>query len=285
MRNHIAAAILISLSACPVASAGPAPGDLAAQTAAALHDALPDSQVTIADPMTLKVRVGDGPEFTVALDGLSRTCAGDQGECPDATRDFARNIAATIRQSDAPRTAAELRAVVRDRAYADAVNDMMSKAKTPSAMVYRPVAGDLVEICYFDFAGSLSPAGDADLAKLGLDRNAAFALCEKNVHAALPELSTAVKFSNLGRGILTGDPYESSYVLFHDDWAPIAARIQHPLLVVVPESGVVVFAEEDGPGAAQSMSQMSGDAMKTAQRPISAQVLRWTPRGWEVAAP
>jgi hypothetical protein len=285
MNRNAGAAILILISARSAGAAETAPAGLAPRTAAALHDALPEDQVTIADPMTLKVRIGDGSEFTVALDGLSRTCAGDQAGCANTIKDFAGKIALTIRGHDAPRGAAQLRAVVRDKAYADFLNDTMKKAKTPSAMVYRPLAGDLVEICYFDTESAMSLASDVDIAKLGLDRDAALTLCEKNVHAALPNLATVAKLSKSDVGVLSGDAYESSYVLFHDDWGPVAARLRHPLLVVVPQADVVVFAEETGPEVAQSLSQTSQDAMATAQRPISSQVLRWTQQGWQVAAP
>jgi hypothetical protein len=274
---HVAA-LLIGLPGAALSD------DLTDRAVAALNDTLPGSTISIDDPRTLTVRLKSDTKFSVYLDNIARVCRGDMATCQRAIDEFAHKIAATIAASGSVRQRTDLRAVVREESYVDGLAAMMKQASTQTTIVARPLVGHLVEVCYFDRAEAMSPASDIDIAALDLDRAQAFTQCESNVHAKLPPLAVSAIISDRGIGILGGDAYASSYFIFHDEWKTLAAKFHGPLLVSVPESTAVLIAEEIDPQSASVLSSIAAKGMKKAQQPISAEVLRWTPSGWDVVA-
>ena len=86
-------------------------------------------------------------------------------------------------------------------------------------------------------------------------------------------------------GFLNGDPYTSSYLVLHDDWAKLAVALGGRLLVAAPDADKVFFAEDKGPATRDALSTLAKKAYAEAERAISTNVFRWTPSGWDVVAP
>jgi hypothetical protein len=256
-----------------------------------LAKALPGYEITIADPLTIKIHAANRPAddtFLLNLDRVAAYCAHSPGDCGHAISQFVARIVPVIQAQNsklAP-TQAALRAVVRPAAYAAQLTALMAKS---GGLVSEPVAGDVVMLCYFDMPTAMRPTTKSDLASLNLSPEQALDLCRQNTRAALPPLPKtpprSAKPTEGAIGVLNGDPYESSYLSLHDAWAPMAGMLGGRMLVAAPDAAVVFYGEDGGPVSVDALSTIARKAYSKAERPISRGVYRWTPRGWEVAAP
>jgi hypothetical protein len=85
-------------------------------------------------------------------------------------------------------------------------------------------------------------------------------------------------------GTITGDYAEASRLLAHDDWAALSATLGGHLLVAVPAADTLLYTKGGVPGALQTLASMARATMGTSRHPVSDEVLRWTPSGWDVVA-
>jgi uncharacterized protein YtpQ (UPF0354 family) len=88
-----------------------------------------------------------------------------------------------------------------------------------------------------------------------------------------------------GIGLITGDTYESSRLLFAESWAELAKRMHGKLLVAVPATDVVLYESASRKHAVEELTKAATEVASRANRPVSVAVFRWTPGGWELAAP
>jgi hypothetical protein len=274
MRLWLAALVLTLCAAGAVAA-----DDIATRAAALLQKARPDYTVVVADPLTVKFGPPGKPPFQLNLDRIAQACDSDPEDC-DAT--LAGFIDKASHVADVEATAVtpdRLRAVVRPADYIASLQRLMQTKKPDAALVSAPLAGDLVEACFLDLPAMLRPVEAHELTPLGLDTEAALALCEKNAAAALPPIpppeGAAIK-------MLAGDPYESSYFALHDAWAARAAAFGGHLLVAVPGADIVLYARDEGPASVVAMRAAVQLAARTTERPIAPTIFRWTPTGWDV---
>jgi hypothetical protein len=281
------------LLAALMVSLAPATGSddlaFARDIAAKVEKALPGYKVTVADSLTLTIdrlgTIGTAEQRQAYLDRLAQFCRSNPDECGRETDDFVAKFTAFVTQPPFVPRRADLRAVVRSDDFVRTLQQMLAQAGGVAPV--RPLAANLNAVCYFDAPTTMRPATTADLTSLGITTEAAIDVCDQNVRAALPPLPAIMPREKPGeRPALTlehGD-YYSSYILLHDDWAALARSGGGSLLVAVPDDGTVLFSRDD----AQSLVALSA-AVRTAsqrgERPISTVVLRWTPAGWDVAAP
>jgi len=259
---------------------------LAAKAAALLQKSMPQFDATIFDPLTIRLEQHGKTQFEIHLDRIDRLCRAEPARCDAMLADFVMKIAEASSARSVPLDAASLRTVVRPADYVGGIVQEMGGAQAGIALVSEPVAGDLVALCYFDLPTTMRPVTSDDLARLGLTPHAAMRTCNAQVKAALKPLAEQLKELPAQEfGYLIGDPYESSYILFHDDWAPLAAKFDGHLLVSVPGADAVLYGRERDREALAAFSELTKKFMAKAERPISSQVLRWTPAGWEVASP
>jgi uncharacterized protein YtpQ (UPF0354 family) len=85
--------------------------------------------------------------------------------------------------------------------------------------------------------------------------------------------------------MLTDDAYQSSRILFHEDWSSVATQYGGHLIVAVPASDVVIFGRESDPVAVKAVANLARKMFDDAQHPVSTKVFRWTATGWDIAAP
>jgi hypothetical protein len=261
------------------------------KTAEKLRAALPGYQVTIVDDMTLRVGKPSAPpdqQMQVNLDRVADYCHRAPDDCQTMLSDYVAKTVDMVKSEDIQPSVASLRAVVRPAAYVAELGDLMRKrGQSP---VSAPLVGDLAVLCYFDLPATMRPVGSTDLAKLGVPPQGALDRCRANTRAALPEL-THLKPQPQPSGkkgaimMLTGDPYESSYLALHDEWSTLAAAFGGRLLIAAPDADQVLVTQDQGPDSVKVLSTLAREGYQTAERPISRAVFRWTPTGWAVAAP
>ena len=82
-------------------------------------------------------------------------------------------------------------------------------------------------------------------------------------------------------GVIQGDSYDSSRVLLAKDWSSLAQRFDGHLLVAVPASNTVLYAEENGTQSVRVLASSARDSAAKAGQALSLSLLRWTPAGWQ----
>jgi len=150
-----------------------------------------------------------------------------------------------------------------------------------------PLAGGLEIVCLVGRPPDAVALTAGDLPGLGLTRSQALALATANAAAGLRPFAELTRnpLPAGGVGTIAGDFAESSLLLLHDQWAPVAAAMHGALLVAAPADDLVLYADGSVPGAAGTLRMMAASAMRAALRPVSSVVLRWTRSGWEAAGP
>jgi hypothetical protein len=284
MRNWIGAIAALVFVVGGQTSADPLSStDIVSRVAKDFRQALPAGyDVAILDPLTITFGLHGKPPFKVNLDNIKRVCLSEPDRCDAVLADFTAKTVQFVKIPAALPSKSQLRAVVR---AADYVDDMR-RAMKGEELISAPLFGDLVELCYFDMPTAMSVATTSTVKSLGLTPDEALALCKRNVESTFPKLRSLIKIpAGHPLGMLTGDDYQSSRILFHDDWSPVAAQFGGHLIVAVPASDVVVFGRETDPIAVKAVVNLAQKIFHEAQRPISTEVFRWTATGWDIAAP
>jgi uncharacterized protein YtpQ (UPF0354 family) len=89
----------------------------------------------------------------------------------------------------------------------------------------------------------------------------------------------------LGVDIVTGDAYDSSWLLFPERWTTIAEKLDGDLLVAAPGNNVVIYGSGRANDSVAALARAAAFVAERAQKPLSTAVFRWTPTGWEEAGP
>jgi len=96
----------------------------------------------------------------------------------------------------------------------------------------------------------------------------------------LPEVARPARPGTIGN--VAGDAYESSRLLLHEDWSPLASAQGGVLLVAVPAKDVVLYVGEDSAAAVDALRTLATQVGKQTPAPLSDFVLRWTRDRWVV---
>ncbi len=272
-------------SAGPV-QAGEVPLDESGFTAylsRAFAQAMPGYQVSVAGPLSLMITKGAEPLSRSDLHTIYSFCLRNQTQCDGAVANHVRQMSATYLQPEPPPDRSRLRVVVRQAAYVDAIRRNLAGKGDPVAA---PLQGGLWVVCVIDLPDAIQVVTPAHLAKLGLSAEEAISIGKQNSAAALRPLATLVEDRPRGGiGLITGDTYESSRLLFAESWAELAKRMHGKLLVAVPATDVVLYESASRKHAVEELTKAATEVASRANRPVSVAVFRWTPGGWELAAP
>jgi hypothetical protein len=246
--------------------------------------ALPDRTVKVVGPLALEI----GPPAKGDQVSLQRPwdyCQRERRQCAREVKDYVAEITGTIEESGAPTQASNIRVIVRGPGYVEQMRQIAAN-KPEAEGIVRPVAGGLSLICVVDAPHGVKTLEKGDLAALGLSEDQAIALGIKNVAAALKPLDQDTHiFPKLGVKFATGDFYESSRMLLHDDWAEMSKAMNGHLVVAAPSSDVLVFGNGGGNGDRIVLAGFVRTIAEMAPKPLSATLFHWTATGWEVAKP
>lgn len=197
----------------------------------------------------------------------------------------ANRQAATSPPPTPPTASPTVPAATIDRGSVIAMVEPASAVDPTSRAIVQPIVGGLDLVCRVGRPPEARLMTDRDLAGLGLTLDAAIALARANVIAGLRPMSEVAPPVPPGEiGTIAGDYAEASRILAHDDWAPLSQAMSGHLLVAVPAADTVLYTKGGVPGALTTLSAMARARMAASPRPISDEVLRWTPAGWEVVA-
>ncbi|HUO93286.1 MAG TPA: hypothetical protein VMU22_10205 [Rhizomicrobium sp.] len=245
-----------------------------------IHEAMPQAKIAIAGRLRLDVEMPSGKK-TADLHETFNACHRDPDDCPQATTEYVAAVVLAFKppsaQPSPPASRADLRIIVRSAAYVDAI-----RRNRPVAA---PLAADLWLLVVKDEGEKVEILTEDDLPALAMTSQSAFAAASENTR---PWSESVVRDLAKKRcaGILGGDYYITSTVASADIWAPVAHRCHDNLIVAVPDTGSVVYG--DASSAKDGLSYVQSAANKllaTADKPVSATVLRWTAKGWVPVPP
>lgn len=250
-----------------------------------LADALPDAELSIAGPLTIMLKLPAGTTSQANLDRFYGICREHPGDCSAAVEQYVAAIVEMAAQLGAKPDREMLRAALRPTDY---VNGGL-KAYADEAggkLVTRPLPGGVSLVVYFDYPQTVRATFADDLARLELAEDEAIALATQNVAAALPPLRDVVVIPDPGRfGIIEGDPFESSRLLLHDDWAWLAEQLNGHLIVAVPTEDVVLYGSDEDPDAVAVLASLAAQFAGDSGWALSSTIFRWTRTGWEPVLP
>jgi hypothetical protein len=253
--------------------------------AEAFRRALPGVEISVTAPLMLTLAASPDPVMLASLDRTYDLCRRNPPVCAQTVAGYIHQIGSFTRQPEAEVSVATLRAVVRPSEYVASLQQMAA-ASVQAKLVASPFPGDVKVVCYLDAPNAMRPVTASEIESLGLTEAQAIAAGTRNVGADLPPLRDLVKpLAGREIGIIEGDAYESSRLLLHDEWAPVAQELGGHLLVAVPASDVVLYAAEVDPAAVDAVAVLTREVALKAGRAISLAVYRWTKTGWELARP
>jgi len=245
-----------------------------------IQQAMPQAKITDAGRLRLDIEMPSGKK-TADLHAVFNACHRDPDNCPQATTEYVAAVVLAFKtpsgQPKPPAPRADLRIIVRSAAYVDAI-----RSNHPLAA---PLAADLWLLVVNDEGDRAAIQTEGDLPALAMTAQDAFAAASKNTRSWSESVVRDLAKKRCA-GVLGGDYYITSIVAFPEIWAPVAHRCHDSLIVAVPDSGSVVYG--DASSAEDGLSYVQRAANKllaSADKPVSATVLRWTPKGWVPVPP
>jgi len=251
------------------------------QIADRLSRELPGLKVEIASPLTLTVNQTDGAHILQAnLDRIFAFCSKAAEQCDAATSQYVAGVSGAVKDRIRPIEPSMIRLNVRPRKGLESAQQQLP----PDAprIVLRPFAGDLALTAVLDFPTAMRMFTNEDAKKLGITEDQAVEIGRSNLRASLkpitdfPPLTAERFFRYLG-----DSPYESSRLILHSDWAPVAKALGGSLIVAVPSSNLLVYGRGDSELAVDAIRAFVRDAVRKTDRPLSTSLFRWTENGWE----
>jgi hypothetical protein len=213
----------------------------------------------------------------VALDRVWRLCQSDPPACDEAARDF---LSKTVRTLSAPVEVPvrdQIVAVLRPRAYIDAIGGPSS-----DLAIVEPFVEDLYVVYMVDLPDATRGVVSRDLEALKVTRADLPSLARANLAARLGSLRDALAAARAGdlMVVQTGNFFESSRLLLADDWASLAARLHKTVVVAVPGNDVVIVAVDPTVEMLVRLRDVVHRMHEASQRPVSERLLRWDSAGW-----
>lgn len=265
-----------AMAAIAHAGAAPIPADQAGFTefvaAQFRRQPLGGEAVAVKGPLTLSIGT-----MQANLDRVYGYCRNNAGDCQAEIDRFARGVAQVIASRNAPPAKEAVRLVVRPEEYIrqyDAAADR--KVQT------WPLAGGFVIVPVLDTPRAMRTLTNDDFKHLDLNADEVFQLGLDNLKRTLEPLMPQAPVARPGEiGRVAGDAYDSSRLVMHDSWLPLAEAQGGVLIVAAPAKDAVFYVGEDTPKAIDALRALTKQMMKSVPNPLSPTLLRWTKTGWE----
>ena len=250
-----------------------------------LHRAMPELTVKSAGPRGVDAAAADGKVAgRLGLERVWQFCTRNYERCPKAVDEYVGGISEILREQTGPIPLGKVRLVVRPDDYIVQARRQMAEGKTE--LLARPLVPGLWVVPVVDSPRSMRMVVKQDLATLKIDEEALFELGRRNLREQLKPLADVARVPRAGEiGRLGEDDYESSRLLLHEEWAELAERMKHQLVVMVPASNLLIYGEASNTQAVEGLRALGREAARGSERPLSLTLLRWTVAGWEIVAP
>ena len=240
---------------------------------------MPGSSVATLGTLAIEIIV-NGVSKQVSLANVWDFCDRDRIDCRKNIDNFLENMSGAMMEAEVVPRPENLRAIVRGSRYVAELKRVA--ANNPAAAgLFRPYIGDLWMVCVLDLQHGVQPITRGQLDSLHLTDDQAIALSLKNLAAALKPLDAETHFlKKLNIAFAAGDFYESSRLLLHDGWAPVAKAMHGHLVVAVPEPDMIVFGNAGGTASRMVLGVFAQGIVEKAPKPLSATLFQWTETGW-----
>jgi hypothetical protein len=240
-----------------------------------IQDAMPEAKVAVAGRLRLDVETPKGGH-TTDLHNVYSVCQRDPDTCIVEVTAFVGQMVVLYKADGTDVTRDALRIVVRPSGYVAAIRANPKRNKPLAA----PLAGDYWMIAVIDQPTTVAMMDETDLPGLKLTPKEALAVAVANTRRVLRQSLEKELAKGSERGMLGGDYYVSSTVVFPDLWAPAAHAFKDNLLMTIPAGDVVPYSDGNQPGALPSIVHASDEVIAHANKPFSDNVFRWSPQGW-----
>lgn len=250
-----------------------------------LGRAMPELVFKPAGPLGVEAAGADGKAAgRLGVDRVWQFCTRNYERCTEAVDEYVGGISEILREQTSPIAASKIRLVVRPED--DVVQARRQMAEGKAELLARPLVPGLWVVPVVDSPRSMRMVVKQDLVALRLDEEALFELGRRNLREQLKPLADVAHVPRPGEiGRLGEDDYESSRLLLHTEWAELAERMRHQLVVMVPASNLLLYGEASNAQAVEGLRALGREAARGSQRPLSLTLLRWTVAGWEIVAP
>lgn len=237
MRLAFVAAAFVLAFAQPAAAQKPlTPSEFRDAVIAVVLAQAPDTQIEVTGPLSFHATRADpsggdnAVDMTTNLDRAYEEYGWDPATLNDIAVRWARFAVAPPENVQMPE---RIVGIMRTRSHVDGYGEMMRNAEEPDALVWRPIAGDVVEMMVFDSAEAVQFTTESALAELEVTPERAWAMTIENLPARLgpiesEEITGGVELFSGGNGLApsvllnpslcTGDGSEHfSYLLVDRD--------------------------------------------------------------------
>ena len=239
-------------------------------------------QVTVVRPLAVTLSAPSGVAVEANLMPLHSHCVAMQGRCFDAAEKMIQAAFQVFGEATRPIERDMLRPVLRTRAYVESLRELHSKRGMPSLLA-KPYVGELWIVLAIKGSALIRMATSDTLQQLGLDESAAFELALQNIRdTKAPVLERAQPLRGTRFNIIAEDGYEASRLLMHDEWSAVARSRAGDLIVSVPASDAVIFGLVRDRDDIKALREIVASQARRTLVPISPQIFRWRPDGWEL---
>jgi hypothetical protein len=274
---HGAALLFLGFASASSAAEWPTQDSLTRDMAARIRQALPNHEVQITGPLTLRLTRSGGEGSNVNLDRVWRVCQSeDAAACQGSITNFVGAANELVSNSDFTR--AQLRVMVRSEQYCVEIQRIYSERQ--QAAQTRSLPGALCVVLVADAPNTMRVLSDGDLAGLSLAAGEAWSTAERQTLANLPS-PASLTFEN-GLAVVAEREYVPSLILASEGWRSLAAA-HGDVLMAVPKDGVLIVLRASETGDLSRLRQVVAEEFTNGERGISPNLYRWTENGWAVA--
>ena len=215
------------------------------------------------------------------LDRIFGYCSQTDTGCEREITNYVEGIAQATKDRTALPTRETVRIIVRTREYVAAA--WAGMPKDARKLQPRDLAGGLVMVPAIDMPRTIRSATPGDSDALGLSTDELFELGLANLRAQLKPLMEVASVAKQGQiGHISSDIYDSSRLALHESWSPLAKAHGGKLIVAVPATNAVLYIGDDAPLAIEAFRLFVKSVWSRTANPLSTELLRWTPKRWEV---
>lgn len=246
----------------------------------ALRKELTDITTEIVVTEPLKIQLDS--KLGVYLHSSFSKCRSDAAACSAEIDGKVKFFAPALRRKNVFDRRETVRLVIRADDEISRLQESISK--DGHTLQVEPLLGGLLILAVYDRAPAIVPLDERDLEKLYVSHEQLFALGRKNLQDKLKPLANSAKAASKGEfAVINGSPFESSRLLLHSQWEPLAMAQQGTLLVALPTSDTVLYISESSPSAVAALRSSASSLFANNPKSLSTVVLRWTSKGWETA--
>jgi hypothetical protein len=238
-----------------------------------LRKELPGQKVRVKGPLTLLVE-----QTNVNLDRIFLFCQRNPAGCAAEVATYVKSVADMRAGRGTEPTKESIRLIVRSAAY---VRQVQQIPGAETGIKVRELVEGLFAIPVLDRPRSTRLVTVEDHARLGMTADEVYEVGVANLRKILHPLpARAMRRGEIGA--VTSDYFAPGRLVLHDSWRQIAEAQQGVLIVAVPAADRVLYASDDSTEFIEALRTVVREVGKQSSNPLSEQLLRWTPSGWEV---